>query len=50
VVIAGCTEIPLLLDDGQLPVPLVDPAQVLAEAVVRRTKRSSDYQERTTAR
>jgi aspartate racemase len=48
-VIAGCTEIPLLLDEGQLAVPLVDPAQVLAEAVVCRTKRSSDYEERMTA-
>ncbi|MGZ5418294.1 MAG: cysteate racemase [Nocardioides sp.] len=42
VLIAGCTEIPLLLSNSMLPVPLVDPAQVLAEAVVRRM-RCSDH-------
>jgi aspartate racemase len=34
VIIAGCTEIPLGLPAEALPVPLVDPAQVLATAVV----------------
>lgn len=34
IIIAGCTEIPLGLPAEALPVPLVDPAQVLAEAVV----------------
>ncbi|MFH8253204.1 aspartate/glutamate racemase family protein [Microbacterium sp. B2969] len=38
-VIAGCTEIPLGIRDTDLPVPLVDPTQVLAEAVVRQTVR-----------
>ncbi|CAM04328.1 aspartate racemase [Saccharopolyspora erythraea NRRL 2338] len=33
-IIAGCTEIPLGLETGQLPVPVVDPTQVLAEAVI----------------
>ena len=33
--ILGCTEIPLVLEDGDLPVPLVASNQVLAEAVVR---------------
>ena len=33
-IVAGCTEIPLVLSSGQLPVPLIDPAQILAEAVV----------------
>lgn len=33
--ILGCTEIPLVLGDGDLPVPLVASNQVLAEAVVR---------------
>jgi aspartate racemase len=50
VIIAGCTEIPLLLHAAQVAVPLVDPAQVLAEAVVRRAERSRDYKERETAR
>ena len=34
VVIAGCTEVPLLLTAADLPVPLIDPTQVLAERAV----------------
>lgn len=34
-VIAGCTEIPLVLKDGDLDAPVVDPTRVLAEACVR---------------
>ena len=34
-VIAGCTEVPLLLDAADVPVPLVDSAEVLAAACVR---------------
>jgi aspartate racemase len=37
VIIAGCTEIPLGLAPDSLPVPLVDPALVLARALVLRT-------------
>jgi aspartate racemase len=33
-VIAGCTEVPLLLDAGDLDAPLVDSAEVLARACV----------------
>ena len=33
--ILGCTEIPLALRDGDLPVPLVASSQCLAEAAVR---------------
>jgi aspartate racemase len=33
--ILGCTEIPLALKDGDLPVPLIASNQVLAEAAVR---------------
>jgi aspartate racemase len=36
VVIAGCTEIPLVLKDGDLPVPVVDPIAILAEAAIDR--------------
>jgi len=35
VVIVGCTELPLVLHDGDLPVPVIDPTRVLAEAAVR---------------
>ncbi|MBB6416151.1 hypothetical protein [Streptomyces sp. AK010] len=35
-VIAGCTEIPLGLPAGAVDVPLVDPALVLARALVHR--------------
>jgi aspartate racemase len=37
VIIAGCTEIPLGLAPESLPVPLVDPALVLARALIDRT-------------
>ncbi|MFF7705660.1 cysteate racemase [Streptomyces lydicus] len=37
-VIAGCTEIPLGLDPECLPVPVVDPALVLARAVLARAR------------
>jgi aspartate racemase len=33
-IIAGCTEVPLGLHAHELPVPLVDPTQVLADAVI----------------
>lgn len=33
-VVAACTELPLILRAGDLPVPLVDPTRVLAEAAV----------------
>jgi len=34
-VIAGCTEIPLILKDGDMSVPVVDATQALAAAVVK---------------
>ncbi len=44
VVVAGCTEIPLVLRDGDLPVPVVDPIAILAEAAIDRAggKRRKD--------
>ncbi len=33
---AGCTEVPLLLADGDCTVPVIDPTWVLAQAAVRR--------------
>ena len=38
VVIAGCTEVPLLLGAGDVSVPLVDSAEVLAQACVNRCR------------
>jgi aspartate racemase len=35
-VVAGCTEIPLLLRDGDLSISVIDPTMILAEAAVRR--------------
>ncbi len=35
-VIAGCTEIPLVLEDGDLSVPVIDPIAILAEAAIER--------------
>ncbi len=31
----GCTELPLVLQDGDVSVPVLDPTQVLAQAAVR---------------
>jgi aspartate racemase len=33
-ILLGCTEIPLVLQDGDLPIPFIDPTQVLAEVSV----------------
>jgi len=38
VVIAGCTEVPLVLQDGDLSVPVVDPIAVLAHAAIGRAR------------
>ncbi len=35
-IIAGCTEVPLVLQDGDLPVPVIDPTWILAQAAVLR--------------
>lgn len=35
VVFTGCTELPLVLEDDDVGVPVLDPTQVLAEAAVR---------------
>jgi aspartate racemase len=40
-IIAGCTEIPLGLASGAIPVPLLDPAVVLAQALIRRSRRTA---------
>jgi aspartate racemase len=36
VIVAGCTEVPLILQDGDVPVPVIDATWVLAQAAVRR--------------
>ena len=38
VVIAGCTEIPLVLKEGDLSVPVVDPISVLAQVAIERAR------------
>lgn len=35
-IVAGCTEIPLVLEAGDLPVPLIDPMRVGARVCIRR--------------
>ncbi len=35
-IVAGCTEVPLILADGDARVPIIDPTWVLAEAAIRR--------------
>ena len=34
--VLGCTEIPLLIDDGNSPLPTLDSTRLLARAAVRR--------------
>jgi aspartate racemase len=38
-ILLGCTEIPLVLQDGELALPFIDPTQVLAEASVAMARR-----------
>jgi len=35
IVLCGCTEVSLVLKDGDIPVPVVDPLQILAETAVK---------------
>lgn len=37
-IIAGCTEIPLLLKKGDVSVPIIDPTQALAKAAVQKAR------------
>ena len=37
-IITGCTEIPLILKEGDIPVPLIDPTQVLAKMAIKKAK------------
>lgn len=36
VLLAGCTEVPVILHDGDVPLPVIDPTWILAQAAVRR--------------
>jgi len=38
VIIAGCTEIPLILKEGDVLVPIIDPTQVLAKIAVQKVR------------
>jgi len=37
-IIAGCTEIPLILKEGDVSVQIIDPTQILAKAAIQKTK------------
>jgi len=37
-IIAGCTEVPLVLERRDLPVPVIDPISVLASAAIRKAR------------
>jgi len=37
-IIAGCTEIPLILKEGDVSVPLIDPTQILARIAVQKAR------------
>ncbi len=38
-IIAGCTEIPLVLKQGDVPVPVIDPLSILAGAALKKARR-----------
>ena len=37
-IITGCTEIPLILKEGNVSVPIIDPTQALAKAAIRKAR------------
>ena len=37
-IIAGCTEIPLILKEGDISVPIIDPTQILAKIAIRKAR------------
>ncbi len=37
-IIAGCTEIPLILKEGDVSVPLIDPTQILAKVAIQKAR------------
>jgi aspartate racemase len=45
-IVAGCTEVPLILQPEGLPVPLVDPTAILARAAVRRALEAAGHESR----
>ncbi|MBI5167636.1 MAG: amino acid racemase [candidate division NC10 bacterium] len=42
-VVAGCTEVPLVIKDGDLPVPVIDPTWILAQVAVKKAFNLGDY-------
>ena len=38
-IIAGCTEIPLILKNGEIDIPIIDPTLVLAQKAIERAKK-----------
>jgi aspartate racemase len=40
-IIAGCTEIPLVLKEDDLSVPVIDPTSILAQATIQKARRGS---------
>lgn len=46
-IIAGCTEIPLVLKEGDLPVPVIDVLSVLAGSAIRKARGRADGHAKT---
>jgi len=38
-IIAGCTEIPLILKNGEIDIPIIDPTLILAQRAIERAKK-----------
>jgi aspartate racemase len=37
-IVLGCTEFPLILEEGDLQIPIIDATEVLAQSAVNRAK------------
>ena len=42
-IIAGCTEVPLVLKKGDLPVPVIDPVAILAKVAIEKAQGKMNY-------
>ena len=45
-VVLGCTEIPLIMNDANSPLPTLDSTRLLARAALRRATRTQQLDER----
>ena len=42
-ILAGCTEVPLVLKEGGLSVPVIDPISILANIAIKKARGKKDH-------